>query len=79
MPIKIRAATKLSKLVASPAHMLEKTRSNKLPRMTGRRPNVFANGTHHRFDAPSIRMLHAIKYVNCENDFGGKPNTPVDA
>jgi hypothetical protein len=79
IPIKMRAATRLLKLVASPAHILEKMRSNKLPRMTGRRPNVFANGTHHRFDAPSMSILQAMKYVNCENFFGGKPKTPVDA
>jgi len=77
--MKILAATRLLKLVARPAHILEKIRSNKLPRTTGRRPNVFASGTHHKFDAPSMRMLHAMKYVNWENVFGGKPNTPVDA
>ena len=77
--MKILAATRLLKLVARPAHILEKIKSNKLPRTTGRRPNVFASGTHHKLDAPNMRMLTAIKYVNCEKVFGGQPNTPVDA
>jgi hypothetical protein len=79
MPMKMRAAKRLSKLVASPAHMLESTSSRRLKRTTGRRPKVFESGTHHRFDAPNINVLTATRYDNCEKLFGGNPNTGVDA
>ena len=40
---------------------------------------MLAKGTHHKLDAPSMRMLTAMKYVSWENVFGGNPKTPVEA
>jgi hypothetical protein len=79
MPMNMRAAKRLLKLVANPAHMLENTSTRRLESMTGRRPIVFASGTHHMFEAPNIKMFTATKYVSCEKLFGGSPNTGVDA
>lgn len=67
------AASRLLKLVVKPAHMLEKTRSRRLISVTGLRPNVFANGTHQRFENPSIRMFTAARWVSEEKGFGGRP------
>jgi hypothetical protein len=77
--MKIRAARRLLKLVASPAHMLENTSTRRLERMTGRRPKMFESGTHQMFEAPNIKMLTATKYDSREKLVGGKPNTGVDA
>lgn len=55
--MKRRAASRLPKLVESPAHIEENTNNSKLSSTIGRRPNVFANGTHHKFEAPIMRML----------------------
>lgn len=34
--------------------------------MIGRRPNVLPNGTHQMFDAPSIKLLTAMRCVSEE-------------
>lgn len=61
MPMNKRAAKRLLKFSVKPAHMLDRVSSRRLPRMTGRRPNVLARGTHHKFEKPSMRMLTATK------------------
>jgi hypothetical protein len=75
----MRAAKRLLKLVASPAHMLENTSTRRLERITGRRPKMFESGTHQIFEAPNIKMLTATKYDSLEKLVGGNPNTGVDA
>ena len=79
MPMKIRAASRLEKSLVSPAHMLEKTRINRLIKMTGRRPKVLAIGTHHKLETPTMRLFTAIVYDNVEKGLGGSPNMDVDA
>lgn len=59
--------------------MLEKVSNKRLTRVTGRRPKVLANGTHHRLDAPSMMRLTAMRYVSSENGLGGRPKIGVDA
>lgn len=73
MPMKILAASKLLKFVVKPAHMLEKISSSRLTRVTGLRPKVFANGTHHKLEKPSIKILTAARCVNVEKGLGGRP------
>lgn len=74
-----RAASKLLNDFASPAHILEKTSSKVLTRMTGRRPNVFANGTHHKLDTPSMIRFTATRYVTRLKPMGGNPKIGVAA
>jgi hypothetical protein len=57
MPIKTRAAKRLPKLLASPAHIEHSTKSRIFPRITGLRPNMLASGTHQMFAAPSMSTL----------------------
>jgi hypothetical protein len=77
--MKARAASKLWKLVASPAHTEENTKRIRLSRMIGRRPNVFASGTQNKFEAPKRITLTARSCVRSENGVGGNPRAGVDA
>lgn len=50
-----------------------------ISKVMGRRPNVLANGTHNRLEAPNERMFTAMRRVSSEKGVGGNPNTGVDA
>ena len=77
--MKARAAKRLRKFVASPAHMEEKISKSILIKMTGLLPNVFANGTQNKLEAPNMRTFTARRCVSFENGVGGKPKIGVDA